>query len=105
MELNINDELKTRVLKQLSDRRVYSFYSLSKSVGANNTTVKKNCNFLHLIGLIAISKISAEDSASCLPSYRIRITEEGLRAVRIIRFRSNVMLSEVSIPQSAYSES
>ena len=45
MELNINDGLKIRVLKQLSDRKVYSFYLLSKAVGANNTTVKKNCNF------------------------------------------------------------
>ena len=84
MELNINDELKARVLKQLSDGKVYSFYLLSKSVGANNTTVKKNCNFLHLIGLIEISKISAEESASGIPSYRIRITEKGLEARRNI---------------------
>jgi predicted transcriptional regulator len=84
MELNINDELKARVLKQLSDGKVYSFYLLSKAVGANNTTVKKNCNFLHLIGLIDINKISAEESASGLPSYRIRITEDGLKAVKNI---------------------
>jgi len=84
MELNINDELKARVLKQLTDGKVYSFYLLSKSVGANNTTVKKNCNFLHLIGLIEISKISAEESASGIPSYRIRITEKGLEATKNI---------------------
>lgn len=84
MELNINDELKARVLKQLSDGKVYSFYLLSKAVGANNTTVKKNCNFLHLIGLIDINKISVEESASGLPSYRIRITEDGLKAVKNI---------------------
>lgn len=84
MELNINDELKARVLKQLSDGKVYSFYLLSKAVGSNNTTVKKNCNFLHLIGLIEINKISAEESASGIPSYRIRITEKGLEARRNI---------------------
>ncbi len=84
MELNINDELKARVLKQLTDGKVYSFYLLSKSVGANNTTVKKNCNFLHLIGLIEISKISAEESASGIPSYKIRITEKGLEATKNI---------------------
>lgn len=84
MELNINDELKARVLKQLSDGKVYSFYLLSKAVGANNTTVKKNCNFLHLIGLIEVNKISAEESASGIPSYRIRITEKGLEARRNI---------------------
>ena len=84
MELNINDGVKIRVLKQLSDGKVYSFYLLSKSVGANNTTVKKNCNFLYLIGLIEISEVSAEDSASGLPSYRIKITEEGQKAVQKI---------------------
>ncbi len=84
MELNINDELKARVLEQLSDGKVYSFYLLSKEVGANNTTVKKNCNFLHLIGLIEVDKISAEESASGTPSYRIRITEKGLEARRNI---------------------
>ncbi|MEA2032546.1 MAG: hypothetical protein U9N41_03055 [Euryarchaeota archaeon] len=84
MELNINDELKARVLKQLTDGKVYSFYLLSKAVGANNTTVKKNCNFLHLIGLIDINKISVEESASGIPSYRVRITEDGLKAVKNI---------------------
>ncbi|MEA2015002.1 MAG: hypothetical protein U9N38_06845 [Thermodesulfobacteriota bacterium] len=31
MKLNINDEIKIRILKQLSDRKVYSFYSLAKT--------------------------------------------------------------------------
>ena len=41
MELNINDEIKIRILKQLSDGKVYSFYLLAKKIKANNTTVKK----------------------------------------------------------------
>lgn len=81
MEVNINDAIKLRVLKQLSDRKVYSFYLLAKLVGANNTTVKKNCNFLHKIGLIEINKITAEESASGVPSYRVKITQAGLKAV------------------------
>lgn len=82
METNINDAIKLRVLRQLSDGKVYSFYLLAKLVGANNTTVKRNCNFLHKIGLIEINHIKAEESASGLPSYRVKITQEGLKAVK-----------------------
>lgn len=82
MELNINDKLKIRVLKQLSDEKVYSFYSLAKAVGANNTTVMRNCNFLHKIGLLKIDKVSVEESASGVPSYRVRITPNGLKAIQ-----------------------
>ncbi|MFZ3060838.1 MAG: hypothetical protein WA102_14010 [Candidatus Methanoperedens sp.] len=89
MEININDAIKLRVLKQLNDGKIYSFYLLAKLVGANNTTVKKNCNFLHKIGLIEISKITAEESASGVPSYRIKITQDGLKAVKRFNTRKN----------------
>ncbi len=82
MKLNINDEIKIKILKQLSDGMVYSFYLLAKKVGANNTTVKKNCAFLHTIGLIRIDEVSSEESASGTPSYRVTIAESGLKAIR-----------------------
>lgn len=82
MELNINDEIKIKILKQLSDGKVYSFYLLAKKVGANNTTVKKNCAFLHTIGLIRIDEVTSKESASGTPSYRVTITKDGLKAVR-----------------------
>lgn len=81
-ELNINDQIKLRILKKLSDGKIYSFYMLAKEAEANNTTVKKNCNFLYKIGLIEISKVTAEESASGMPSYRVKITAEGLKAVK-----------------------
>ncbi len=89
MELNINDAIKIRILKQLSDEKVYSIYLLAKLVEANNTTVKRNCNFLHKIGLIEISKITAEESASGVPSYRVKITQDGLRAVKKLNTSKN----------------
>jgi predicted transcriptional regulator len=82
MEININDAIKIRILKQLSDEKVYSIYLLAKLVEANNTTVKRNCNFLHKTGLIEISRVTAEESASGVPSYRVKITQEGLKAVK-----------------------
>lgn len=82
MELNINDEIKLKVLKKLSDSKIYSFYMLAKAVEANNTTIKKNCNFLHKIGLIEISRVTAEESASGMPSYRVKITSDGMKAIK-----------------------
>ncbi|MFZ3058346.1 MAG: hypothetical protein WA102_01290 [Candidatus Methanoperedens sp.] len=89
MEININDAIKLKALKQLSNGKVYSFYLLAKLVGANNTTVKKNCNFLHKIGLIEINKITAEESASGVPSYRVKITQDGLKAVKKLNNSEN----------------
>jgi len=83
MELNIPDKLKIKILRQLKDEKVYSFYSLAKAVGANNTTVMRNANFLHVIGLVRIDKLSKEESASGKPSYRVKITEDGLRVLSI----------------------
>ena len=88
MKLNINDEIKIKILKQLSDRKVYSFYLLAKKVKANNTTVKKNCIFLRMIGLIRIDEVSSEESASGTPSYRVMITEKGLKAVENLHAES-----------------
>ena len=90
MKLNINDEIKIKILKQLSDGKVYSFYLLAKKAGANNTTVKKNCAFLHTIGLIKIDEVSSEESASGTPSYRVTITEDGLKAVENIHANSHI---------------
>ncbi len=85
MDLNIYDKVKIKILRQLKDGKVYSYYSLAKAIGANNTTVMRNCNFLHVIGLVEVDKVSGRESASGRPSYRIKITNEGLRAVEHLR--------------------
>ena len=82
MDLNINDEIKIKILEQLSDGKVYSFYLLAKKVKANKTTVNKNCTILHTIELIRIDEVTSKENASGTPSYRVTITEDGLKAVR-----------------------
>jgi predicted transcriptional regulator len=84
MKLDINDEIKIRILKRLSDRKVYPFYLLAKKMGANNTTVKKNCTFLRAVGLVKIDEVSPEESASVTRSYRVTITENGLNVVKLM---------------------
>ncbi len=84
-DLLISDRRKIEILKALSDRKVYTYYQLSKIVGTNYNTVKKNCKFLELLNFIEISGIERDESASGLPSYKIKITEDGMNALKNIR--------------------
>ncbi len=78
VELLKSDRMKLDILKILADGKVYSFYHLSKLLKTNYTSVKKNCFFLELLGLVEIVKIEKEESASGIPSYKVRITKAGL---------------------------
>ncbi|MHC1568762.1 MAG: hypothetical protein ACXQTT_04130 [Candidatus Syntropharchaeia archaeon] len=49
--------------------------------------MKKNCNFLELLNFVEVNKVRKEESASGTPSYRVRITEDGLKAVKRIQTR------------------
>ena len=77
-ELLESDRKKIEILRALSDGRVYSYYNLSKRIGTNYETVKKNCRFLELLNFIEVTKVGKEESASGKASYRVRITEKGL---------------------------
>ena len=83
-DLLISDMKKIEILKALLDGKVHTYYNLSRVVGTNYDTVKKNCKFLELLNIIEINKVEKEESASGLPSYRIKITENGVKAVRCI---------------------
>jgi predicted transcriptional regulator len=78
-DLLVSDRKKIEILRALSDRKVHTYYNLSKITGTNFNTVKKNCNFLELLGFVEVLKISKEESASGVASYRVRITEKGLK--------------------------
>ena len=77
-----SDKKKLEILKILSDGRVYSFYHLSKALKTNYNTIKKNCIFLELLGLVEIIKIEKEESATGIPSYKVRITEHGVETLK-----------------------
>lgn len=79
MDILVSDKKKIEILEALSDKKVHTFYHLSKAVGTNYETVKKNCRFLELLDLIEVDRISKADSASGVASYRVKITQEGLK--------------------------
>ena len=83
-DLLISDIKKIELLKALSDGKVHTYYRLSRIVGTNYDTVKKNCRFLELLNFIEIGRIEKEESASGVASYRVKITEKGLEARRNI---------------------
>ncbi|ADB58018.1 hypothetical protein [Archaeoglobus profundus] len=89
-ELLESDRIKLEILKVLSNGKVYSFYLLSKLLKTNYNTIKKNCFFLELLGLVEIVKVEREESATGIPSYRIRITKKGLDVMNRIRRKLNL---------------
>ncbi len=85
--LLISDRKKIQILETLSDLKVHTFYHVSKVTKTNYNTVKKNCRFLELLNLVEINILSKEDSASEVPSFRVRITQEGLKTAKNIHHR------------------
>lgn len=83
-DLLISDEKKIEILKVLLDEKVHTYYNLSRTVGTNYNTVKKNCRFLELLNFVEISRTEKEESASGVASYRVRITEDGSKVVKNI---------------------
>jgi len=73
-----SDRKKIEIMEALSDGKVYSYYLLSKRVGTNYETVKKNCRFLELLNFIEVTKVGSGESASGKASYRVKITNKGL---------------------------
>ncbi len=84
-ELLVSDRKKIEILKVLSDGKFYTYYHLSKIIKTNYETVKKNCRFLELLNLVEVIKIDREESASGVASYRVRITEKGLKIVKSLK--------------------
>ncbi|RLI74181.1 hypothetical protein DRP04_14975 [Archaeoglobales archaeon] len=84
-DLLASDRKKIDILKTLSDGRVYTYYHLSRILRTNYETVKKNCRFLELLDLVEVIKVDKEESASGVASYRVRITEQGLKAFEKIK--------------------
>ncbi|MEA1944357.1 MAG: hypothetical protein U9N07_03330 [Euryarchaeota archaeon] len=84
-DLLISDRKKIEILKALSDEKVHTYYNLSQIVRTNYDTVKKNCRFLEVLDYVEITRVDKEESASGIASYRVRITQDGLKAVNILK--------------------
>jgi len=84
-ELLTSDKKKIELLKVLSDGKVYTYYRLSKIIKTNYETVKKNCNFLELLNFVEIIKVDKEESASGVASYKVKITEKGLKFIKNLK--------------------
>lgn len=91
IDLLISDKKKIELLEVLLDKKVHTFYHLSKIIKTNYETVKKNCRFLELLDLVKIDKISKNESASGVASYKVKITEEGLKSLKIIVQKMNAV--------------
>lgn len=72
-----SDDIKMEILKLLEDERVYTYSRISRLLGTGYPTVKANCGFLRLLGLIEMSVTKKEESASGRAQSAVRITKKG----------------------------
>ena len=74
-----SDEIRISILKILREKPVNSYFKLAELVKTGFVTVKKNCEALQKYKQVRIDKIPKEKSPSKKESFRISITDEGLR--------------------------
>lgn len=72
-----SDEVKIEILRALDDGKVYTFSSLSKKLGTGYTTVTTNCDFLGILGFVAVETIPEAETASGKNRSTVRITKKG----------------------------
>ncbi|MEW5937345.1 MAG: hypothetical protein AB1665_05975 [Candidatus Thermoplasmatota archaeon] len=72
-----SDEIKMQILRLLEDGRVYTYSGISRSLDTGYPTVKANCEFLRVLGLIELSLTKKEESASGRGQSAVRITKKG----------------------------
>jgi len=83
-KLRSSDEIRISILKELRKNSVDSYFQLGKMVRTGFTTIKKNCESLKNYKLVKIEKISKDKGLSKRDSFRISITEKGLKLLEQI---------------------
>ena len=74
-----SDDIRRDILKILRKGTVDSYFQLSNLVKTGYVTVKKNCEAMQKFGFVEIEKVPKDKSPSKKDSFRISITEEGVR--------------------------
>lgn len=85
--LRSSDEIRFKILKELRKEPINSFFQLTRLIGTSFVTIKNNCIALEKYGFIKIEKIGKENSPSKKDSFKISITDEGVRFLNKIQQR------------------
>ncbi|MCK4522294.1 MAG: hypothetical protein KAU20_07000 [Nanoarchaeota archaeon] len=80
-----NDEIRINILKILRKKPVDSYFKLAGLVKTGFRTVKSNSEALQKYKQIEIEKIPKEKSPSKKESFRLSITDEGIRFLEKIK--------------------
>lgn len=71
-------------MKYLLDEKWHSYYDIQISLGMNYNSLKKQLNFLETLNLVELTVVYPEESSSGRGSYKVKITENGVKWVREI---------------------
>ncbi len=89
--LRSSDEIRFKILEELRKSTINSFFQLTRLVGTSFITIKNNCLALEKYGFIEITKIDKDNSPSKKTSFKISITDEGLRFLENIKQKKGDM--------------
>ena len=80
-----SDEIKTKILQAINDEKWHSYYDIQRKCNINYAMLKKHIYFLKLIGFVKVIEINSEESATGKGSYKVKITEDGKKILRILQ--------------------
>ena len=83
--LRSSDEIRIIILNELHKRPINSYFKLAGLVKTGFVSVKNNCETLKKYKFINIEKIPKNKSPSKKDSFKISITNEGLRFLKNIK--------------------
>ena len=82
--LRNSDNIRINILKKLRENPINSYFQLTKIIKIGFITIKNNCKSLEKYKLIKIEKIPKTKSPSKRDSFRISITNNGLKFLKFI---------------------
>ncbi|MCK4522241.1 MAG: hypothetical protein KAU20_06710 [Nanoarchaeota archaeon] len=83
--LRSSDEIRIGILRLLREKNIDSYNKLAGLIKTGYPTIKDNCEALERFKFITIEKIPKEKSPSKKESFRLSITDEGIRFLEKIK--------------------
>ena len=82
--LRNSDNIRINILKELRKNPINSYFQLTKIIRTGFITIKNNCESLKKYKFIKIEKIPKNKNPSKRDSFRISITNKGLKFLKLI---------------------
>ncbi len=80
-----SDTIGVQILQSLSKQPANSLFQLARTLRTGFTTIRSNCLALERFGFVRIQPVSKDQSPSRRAAFRVFVTEEGRRFLRMVK--------------------